>query len=170
MALRLLPREEVFFDLFDQTAGNALAAARRLQELLDNYHDVDRGADEIKALEESGDELTHAIIDRLNRTFVVPLDREDIFALAKQLDDVLDWIEASWRIWPTGSIVTPSPGCSPWLLTPLRSSSGRSLTRPWRRRPISASTWRTCSRASGPRTCDPDPPRPDPGPAAGPGR
>lgn len=95
VALRLLPREQIFFDLFNQTASNVLAAARRLQELLDDYHDVDRRAEEIKALEEEGDDLTHAIIERLNRTFVVPLDREDIFALAKQLDDVLDWIEAS---------------------------------------------------------------------------
>lgn len=95
MALRLLPREEVFFDLFNQAASNALEAARKLKELLDDFRDVERRAEAIKALEDRGDEITHEIIDRLNRTFVAPLDREDIFALAKQLDDVLDWIEAS---------------------------------------------------------------------------
>jgi hypothetical protein len=95
MVLRLLPREEVFFDLFNQAAANVLQAARLLKALVDDYRDVEPRAGEIKALEDKGDEITHLIIDRLNRTFVVPLDREDIFALAKQLDDVLDWIEAS---------------------------------------------------------------------------
>lgn len=95
MALRLLPREESFFDLFNQAAENVLQAARLLKALLDNYRDVEGQAAAIKALEDKGDEITHTIIDRLNRTFIVPLDREDIFGLAKQLDDVLDWIEAS---------------------------------------------------------------------------
>ncbi len=95
MPLRLLPREEIFFDLFNQAADNTLAAARMLRDLLDDYHDVESRARAIKTLEDKGDEITHEIITRLNRTFVVPLDREDIFALAKQLDDVLDWIEAS---------------------------------------------------------------------------
>ncbi|MBI3998842.1 MAG: DUF47 domain-containing protein [Armatimonadetes bacterium] len=95
VALRLLPREEIFFDLFNQAADNILAAARLLRDLMDDYRDVERRAGAIKALEDRGDEITHEIIDRLNRTFVVPLDREDIFALAKQLDDVVDWIEAS---------------------------------------------------------------------------
>jgi predicted phosphate transport protein (TIGR00153 family) len=95
MALRLLPREEIFFDLFNAAADNVLAAARMLKALLDDYRDVEARASAIKALEDKGDEITHEIIERLNRTFVVPLDREDIFALAKQLDDVLDWIEAS---------------------------------------------------------------------------
>jgi len=95
MGLRLLPREETFFDLFNQAAENVLAAARLLKGLLDDYRDVERRAEAIKALEDKGDEITHEIINRLNRTFVVPIDREDIFALAKQLDDLLDWIEAS---------------------------------------------------------------------------
>ncbi len=94
MALRLLPREEVFFDLFNQAAQNILLAARALKELLDDYRDVERRAEAIKALEEKGDEIIHTIIDRLNRTFVTPLDREDILNLAKQLDNVLDWVEA----------------------------------------------------------------------------
>ncbi len=95
MGLRLLPREETFFDLFNQAAENVLEAATMLKRLLDDYRDVERQAEVIKAVEDKGDDITHTIIDRLNRTFVVPLDREDIFALAKQLDDVLDWIEAS---------------------------------------------------------------------------
>jgi hypothetical protein len=94
MAFRLLPREEVFFDLFNQAAANILEAARALSDLLQHYQDVERRAEAIKAIEDKGDSITHEIIDRLNHTFVVPLDREDIFALAKQLDDVLDWIDA----------------------------------------------------------------------------
>ncbi|MBI3976086.1 MAG: DUF47 domain-containing protein [Armatimonadetes bacterium] len=94
MALRWLPREEVFFDLFNQAAQNILQAARQLKELMDDYRDVERRAEALKALEEKGDEIIHTIIERLNRTFVTPLDREDILTLAKQLDNVLDWIEA----------------------------------------------------------------------------
>jgi predicted phosphate transport protein (TIGR00153 family) len=95
MVLRLFPREETFFDLFNDAADNILHAARLLQTLLDDYRDVERQAEAIKALEERGDEITHTIIDRLNRTFVTPFDREDIHELAKQLDNVLDWIEAA---------------------------------------------------------------------------
>lgn len=93
--VRLLPREEIFFTLFNESAQNILAAAEKLQVLLDDFRDIEKRAEEIKVLEDKGDDLTHGIIDRLNRTFVAPLDREDIFALAKQLDDVIDWIEAS---------------------------------------------------------------------------
>jgi len=95
MGLRLLPREESFFDMFNEAAENMLQAARLLKAMMDDYRDVERQAAAIKAIEDRGDEMTHTIIDRLNRTFVVPIDREDIFALAKQLDDVLDWIEAT---------------------------------------------------------------------------
>ncbi len=95
MVRRLLPREEMFFDLFNQAAENLLQAAHMLKAFLDDYRDVEERTKAIKAVEEHGDEITHTIIERLNRTFITPLDREDIFALAKQLDDVLDWIEAS---------------------------------------------------------------------------
>ncbi len=95
MAPRLLPREESFFDLFNDAARNMLDAARMLKDLLEDFRDAEQRAEAIKALEDKGDEITHDIIDRLNRTFVTPLDREDIFGLAKQLDDVLDWIEAA---------------------------------------------------------------------------
>ncbi len=93
--MRLLPREETFFDLLNEAAQNILRAARMLEELLDNYADVEHKAEAIKTVEDKGDDITHTIIDRLNRTFITPFDREDIFTLAKQLDDLLDWIEAS---------------------------------------------------------------------------
>ena len=94
MALGFLPREEIFFDLFNQLAQTILQGARLLKELLDDYRHVEQRAAAIKAVEEKGDEITHQIIARLNRTFVTPLDREDILELGKQLDNVLDWIEA----------------------------------------------------------------------------
>ncbi|HKV44017.1 MAG TPA: DUF47 family protein [bacterium] len=95
MRLRLFPKEESFFDLFNQAADNIRQGARMLRDLLDDYRDVEPRAVAIKAVEDKGDEITHMIIDRLNRTFVTPLDREDIYDLAKQLDNVLDWIEAA---------------------------------------------------------------------------
>src|SRR3970040_2822510 len=94
MALRLLPREGVVFRLVNQMAQIILQGARMLKELLDDYRHVEERAAALKAVEEKGDDITHQIIDRLNRTFVTPLDREDILELAKQLDNVLDWIEA----------------------------------------------------------------------------
>ncbi len=95
MVLRLFPREESFFGLFNQMAQNILQGGRMLRDLFDDYHDVEPKAEAIKAVEDRGDEITHEIIDRLNRTFVTPFDREDIYDLAKQLDNVLDWIEAA---------------------------------------------------------------------------
>ncbi len=95
MVLRLFPREESFFGLFNQAAGNILQAGGMLRDLVDDYRDVERKAEAIKGAEDRGDEITHEIIDRLNRTFVTPFDREDIYGLSKQLDNVLDWIEAA---------------------------------------------------------------------------
>jgi len=95
MGLRLLPRDESFFDLFNREAENILRGARMLRDLFDDYRDVEPRADAIKGVEDQGDEITHMIIDRLNRTFVTPFDRGDLQDLAKQLDNVLDWIEAA---------------------------------------------------------------------------
>ena len=95
MVLRLFSREEAFFALFTRAAENILHAATLLRDLFDDYRDVEARAAAIKALEDQGDEITHEIIDRLNRTFVTPFDREDIYELARQLDNVVDWIEAA---------------------------------------------------------------------------
>lgn len=95
MVLRLFPREEGFFALFNRAADNILHAATLLRDLFDDYRDVEARAAAIKGLEDQGDAITHEIIDRLNRTFVTPFDREDIYELARQLDNVVDWIEAA---------------------------------------------------------------------------
>src|SRR6266536_3932095 len=91
--LRLLPQDDRFFDLFNRSAANNLEGAAVLNELLTNYVDIDRKARHLKAIEHTGDEITHEVFRALNRTFVTPLDREDISHLAGALDDVIDWIE-----------------------------------------------------------------------------
>jgi predicted phosphate transport protein (TIGR00153 family) len=91
---RLFPREEKFFELFEQQAGNIMTASRVLEELTLDYGDAKAKAELIKDIEHAGDTVTHEIVRRLNTTFVTPIDREDIYALASRLDDVLDLIDA----------------------------------------------------------------------------
>jgi predicted phosphate transport protein (TIGR00153 family) len=97
---RFLPQDEHFFDYFRDAATNAAQVAQGLHDLLDHYEEVERKARRIRDLERQGDEITHKIFDALNRTFVTPLDREDITDLAGRLDDFVDAIEeAVRRIW-----------------------------------------------------------------------
>src|SRR5438034_7225580 len=95
--LRLIPTDERFFDLFNRSAANTLEGARILHELLTNFVDVERKARHLKDIEHTGDEITHEVFGALHRTFVTPLDREDISNLATSLDDVIDWIEEVGR-------------------------------------------------------------------------
>ncbi|HEX7136207.1 MAG TPA: DUF47 family protein [Vicinamibacterales bacterium] len=95
MAFRLIPREERFYNDFQALADELKRGAKLLEEMLAPDRPVWDKADEIKEVEHKCDFLTHEIIQRLNRTFVTPLDREDIFALARSLDDVMDAIDAS---------------------------------------------------------------------------
>ncbi len=89
----LIPRDTVFFDLFNQAGQNTLRAARQLQEMLANWPDESGLGREILLAEQEGDRITHELIRRLNSTFVTPLDGEDIYALATKLDDIVDYIE-----------------------------------------------------------------------------
>jgi predicted phosphate transport protein (TIGR00153 family) len=91
----LIPREEKFYKDFQALADELKRGARLLEEMLAPEHPVWDKADEIKEVEHKCDFLTHEIIQRLNRTFVTPIDREDIHALARSLDDVMDAIDAS---------------------------------------------------------------------------
>jgi len=91
--LSLIPREERFFDLFAEDAANVLAAARLFEAMLRTYDAPEQRAAEIRAAEHRGDEISHDIGHRLERTFVTPFDREDIHGLISALDDVLDLIE-----------------------------------------------------------------------------
>jgi len=86
-----------FYDLFEQETANLVVAAEKLVDLLDNYENVEAKAKELKDLEHRGDVITHQIIARVHRTFVTPIDSEDITLLAHSLDDVMDFIEAAGR-------------------------------------------------------------------------
>jgi len=77
-----IPREQKFFDLFEESARNMVKAARSLKEMVDNWEDVGVRVTEITALEHEGDRITHQIMEQLHRTFVTPFDREDIALLA----------------------------------------------------------------------------------------
>jgi uncharacterized protein len=88
------PKDRVFFDLLADAGENALHAARLLQQMIDNWpEDRESLVREIFKAEHDGDRITHDIVRRLNETFVTPFDREDIYGLATQLDDVVDYTE-----------------------------------------------------------------------------
>jgi len=95
MAFRLIPREESFFDLFERSADILLRAAGFLVEATERFETLPENAKRLERLEHDGDQVTHDIMARLNRTFITPLDREDIHRIASALDDVLDLIEAA---------------------------------------------------------------------------
>ena len=95
MAFRLIPKEESFFDLFEQMADILLKAAGFLLEATEHAETLAENAKRLERLEHDGDQVTHEIMTRLNRTFITPLDREDIHGLTTDLDDVLDLIEAA---------------------------------------------------------------------------
>ena len=107
--LRLIPQDDRFFDLFNRGAENTLEGARLLHDLLHNYVDVDRKARRLKDIEHTGDEITHEVFGALHRTFITPLDREDISNLASSLDDVIDWIEEVGRRIMLYRIDRPTP-------------------------------------------------------------
>jgi uncharacterized protein len=89
----IAPRDREFFDLFEEAGGNIVRAADLLEQMLRDYPDKSDLARDILICEQEGDRITHDIIRRLNETFVTPIDREDIYALASALDDVVDFAE-----------------------------------------------------------------------------
>jgi len=93
MALRLTPQKRKFFDLFDAAAANAREIARLLVELLQGWPESRDVLRDIGEAEHEGDRLTHEVIDLLNRTFVTPFDRDDMYRLATVIDDICDHVE-----------------------------------------------------------------------------
>jgi hypothetical protein len=94
--LRLTPRENVFFELFTAAANNLLEGARTLESLVSvSRGERDALAKMLRDLEHVGDDRTHSILREVNSSFVTPFDREDIYALASRLDDVMDFFEAA---------------------------------------------------------------------------
>ena len=89
----IAPKDRQFFDLFEEAGGNIVRAAGLLEEMLLEYPERSDLAREILICEQDGDRITHDIIQRLNQTFVTPIDREDIHELSSALDDVVDYTE-----------------------------------------------------------------------------
>ncbi len=95
MLARLIPQEYDFFGHFERAAEHSVSAAKLILKLTENYTDADPIARELKAVEHACDEVAHTTMDHLNKTFVTPLDREDIHAIILRIDDVVDLINAS---------------------------------------------------------------------------
>ena len=95
MRLKLIPKEEKFFDLFEQQAENVVRGAKLIKDLFDNYCEVEQAAMKMSRVEHEGDEIAHQIAEKVSLTFITPIDREDIHALASALDDILDFINAT---------------------------------------------------------------------------
>jgi predicted phosphate transport protein (TIGR00153 family) len=89
----LVPKDRVYFDLFNEAGQNTVRAARLLKEMLEEWPDTRGLAREILLAEQEGDRITHDIVRRVNSTFVTPIDGEDIYSLATKLDDIVDYIE-----------------------------------------------------------------------------
>ena len=97
MAFSLLPREDAYFELFTKMAGKIEEASAILTEMLDTPGDLSGYRARIKDVEHACDELTHQITNKLNKSFITPFDREDIYTLAVALDDICDYIDAGVR-------------------------------------------------------------------------
>jgi predicted phosphate transport protein (TIGR00153 family) len=109
MKLKISQRPEAFFDLFSRSAENLTGAAELLQDLVANYVEVELKARRIQEREHENDTVTHEIIQRLNTTFITPMDREDIYTLASALDDVVDAIDAAADAFVLHNIEAPRP-------------------------------------------------------------
>jgi predicted phosphate transport protein (TIGR00153 family) len=107
----LIPREARFFDLFERQSQCIIQAAGLLQDLVHSFTDARAKAHAIKEVEHQGDQVTHEIVRRLNTTFITPIDREDVHALATRLDDVLDYIEAAAERLVVYRIKEPTSAC-----------------------------------------------------------
>ena len=95
MAFRLIPKDESFFDLFEQAADRLVTAADVLVEATGKSETLPENAKRLERLEHDADQLTHELVEKVNRSFITPFDREDIYSLATELDDVMDLMEAT---------------------------------------------------------------------------
>jgi predicted phosphate transport protein (TIGR00153 family) len=94
---RLLPKDEKYFDLFNRVVSHLIKGAEIQKKLFEDFDNRVEYADQIKQIEHICDDLTHDIVKRLNQTFITPIDREDIHALATGLDDIIDAIDYTAR-------------------------------------------------------------------------
>jgi uncharacterized protein Yka (UPF0111/DUF47 family) len=116
---RLIPRDQEFFTLFNELSTHLLSSARLLKELFDQPARIQEQVRAIKAVEHKADQLTHEINNRIDRSFVTPIDREDIHALSTRLDDVIDLLDGTARraeIFHIGEIKQPARRLAALLL------------------------------------------------------
>ena len=108
MGFSILPREDSFFIMLRESSANLKVTAAKLLDVMENYEDVQAKVEEIRRLEEVGDGSIHRIMTQLHKTFITPLDREDIALVGERLDDVLDCIEEAARYMTEYHIDTPT--------------------------------------------------------------
>ena len=108
MGFSILPREDSFFIMLRESSANLKVTSAKLLDLMENYEDVPAKVEEIRRLEEVGDDIIHRIMTQLHKTFITPLDREDIALVGERLDDVLDCIEEAARYMTEYHIDTPT--------------------------------------------------------------
>ncbi len=113
MRFPLIPRNYRFYELFEQSAHNLVTAADVMVDLMQHFENVDMKTARMKELERVGDGIIHQIVEQLHRTFVTPLDREDITALAQNMDDVMDYMEGATTAIRIYGIERPmAPACA----------------------------------------------------------
>ena len=96
----LLPRDTVFYDLFEGMSGHGVKAAKAVQQLAQSFPDVSVAITRIREEEHAADQLAHQALERLDRTFITPFDREDIHTLVGELDDIIDGADALAKRFP----------------------------------------------------------------------
>jgi uncharacterized protein Yka (UPF0111/DUF47 family) len=92
--INLLPKDTTFFDTFEKLSSHAVSSAEHLRTLAQSFPNIEGEIQRIRQEEHGADELAHACLDRLDRTFITPFDREDIHSLVGELDDIIDGIDA----------------------------------------------------------------------------
>ena len=110
--MRLIPHESRFFELFAELSSYLTEGANLLRNILEDPRDLDMKVEQVQAIEHKGDRATHAIITKLNQTFITPFDREDIHRLASSLDDVLDFTNAAATRLAMYKITKPPPAAA----------------------------------------------------------
>lgn len=105
----IVPQEHVFYELLQAQAETAHQASCALRDLMHEYEEVEKQARAIKGLEHKGDELVHELYDQLNKTFIVPMDHDDLSGLATALDDILDLTNSAAKYLAVYQIKKPIP-------------------------------------------------------------
>ena len=109
MRFSLAPREERFFDMFNESVDVVLEGVGLFNDMVQDFTNLEEKAKKIKEVELHGDQLTHRMVEALNRSFVTPIDRDDIYALNAGLDDILDYAEALASRMVLFKITEPTP-------------------------------------------------------------